>query len=219
MAKPKKAPVDPNKLIDERLAASARAKLARGEAPTARETLSLNRVDRDLIADYGARYVRQVPQATYLEWVGRTQRVVRAQADHFGMPFLGKSINVPEVLRRLHDVLAQVRANAIPPAQRAAESSDEAGKDNRSATAEIRLLEAKADLVEDERDVKRQELLPRASVHEIHSRMARVLRSMGERIGKNYGPHAHRMVNEALDDYEHLIDAFMEQPDTDDFEE
>ncbi|MCA9268988.1 MAG: hypothetical protein KDA41_10985, partial [Planctomycetales bacterium] len=56
-------------------------------------------------------------------------------------------------------------------------------------------------------------LIPRATIHEIMSRVAVVLRSAGETLEKKHGPEARATLDEALDDAERELAALADPAD------
>ena len=64
---------------------------------------------------------------------------------------------------------------------------------------------AKAQLLELELETKRSSLLPREKVRSGLGRFAAILRQLGERLGKRYGPEVIGSVNDALDDCQRVI--------------
>lgn len=65
---------------------------------------------------------------------------------------------------------------------------------------------ARAKLSELELEERRKSLLPRERVRSGLSRFAMILRQLGERLGRRYGPEAAASVNDAVDDCQRVVD-------------
>ncbi len=61
-----------------------------------------------------------------------------------------------------------------------------------------------------ERRVKLGQLLPRDEVHEVLARIATILRTAGEALGREFGPEATEIFNKALDDAQRDIDSCLD---------
>lgn len=64
---------------------------------------------------------------------------------------------------------------------------------------------AKAALAELELEAKTKSLLSREKARTVLGRWAAVIRRMGERLGKRYGPEAASAVNDALGECDHVV--------------
>ena len=90
------------------------------------------------------------------------------------------------------------RGKRQPPAD-----SDEALMDptiTGTSPALERFRHARAGLAELELQAKQGQFLPRQLVHECFGRVASLLRAAGDRLKKDYGPEALKILNEALED-------------------
>jgi hypothetical protein len=65
---------------------------------------------------------------------------------------------------------------------------------------------ARADLAELEREQREGNLIPREEIHDGLVRLAARLRKFGETLQRQFGPEAHRLLEELLDDYQHELD-------------
>lgn len=65
---------------------------------------------------------------------------------------------------------------------------------------------ARAKHAEMDLEVRKHSLLPRDKVHSGLGRFASILRQLGERIGRRYGPDAARSLNDALDDCKRVVE-------------
>ncbi len=73
---------------------------------------------------------------------------------------------------------------------------------------------AKAALAELELAERQQSLLPVDKVREALLRWATLLRRMGERLGKRFGPEASRTVNDTLDECDRVLKDAFRDPET-----
>ena len=123
-AQPKKAPKKPSAkkastkkstsgaatAISERLdreqAAAAIRKVAAGQKLTTKEQSALRRYEKQQEEDRRWQYYASIPQKHWRQMSGRQTKVINEQAVRYGIPFGGASINLPDVVRGIHDFLA-----------------------------------------------------------------------------------------------------------------
>ena len=93
------------KKIDQSLVLKAIEKLEAGKNPSAREMEALRRAirtcgeaSRDLI-------YRTVPIKYYAEKVGLTMTEIKEQADLYGLPLHGPTVDLGKLILRFHDLL------------------------------------------------------------------------------------------------------------------
>lgn len=197
-----------DRAVQERLAQVARDKHARGEQPTEREARAYRVIEEGLLKDYGIRWNQNHPFGEYAQRMGRHINVLYAQGDTYGIPLRGgrQGIDIYAICKRLHDLVEEL-GSARKNGGRAAKSS-EIDDDMEDGPALERYRAAKADMTEDERDMRRQSLLPRDAVHAMHQEWGRILRAAGEKIGKEFGQRAHSILNQAIDDALSRVDAY-----------
>jgi len=65
---------------------------------------------------------------------------------------------------------------------------------------------AEAGMAEIKLGIMRSQILERERVKEIHGQFAAILRQAGERIGKQFGPTASRIMHDAMDDCEAVVE-------------
>lgn len=195
-------------LIDREQAAEALRKRRAGKTPTDRELRALGRVERAQEEEQRWAYYATIPQKHWREMSGRQTKVIREQAERYGIPFGGSKIDLPAVVRALHKFLA---TNARRLAVADGEDPLMAGV-NSPALEEYRRARAKLaelDLLE-----RKQVLLPRDQIHEGLGRITSVLRMAGDALQRQYGPEAQRILDEALDDAQREIDSlYRGEPD------
>ena len=181
--------------VDKQLAAAAMRKRQAGEIPTPRELQALKRVERQLEEEKRWEFYRSIPQKHWREMSGgRQTKVINEQAERYGIPFGGRTIVLPDVVRALHDffaknavILAAGEPDADPPAL-------ERQREIKVQQEMLRLQQMEGSVV------------PRDEVHEVFSRVAAILRQTGETLARQFGDDARRLLDEALDDCQRAID-------------
>lgn len=197
MAEPKTTTITGK--LERELATSAYQKVLRGEKPTDREQAALRRFEKEQEEKRRWAYYRSIPQKHWREMSGRQTKVINEQAARYGIPFGGKTIDLPLVVRSFHDFLA---ANASKLA-----AADEMLQGEPSAALE-RYREERAKLARLDRLERERELLPRHDVREMLGRFAAILRGAGEALEQQFGAAAADLYLEALDDAEREIDGY-----------
>lgn len=167
------------------MAHRAREKLTAGEEPTTREAAALRRVEKVEATAYLDRQLRAVPKGLYCEMAGRSHHVCNQQAKRHGLPLKGATLDLFEVIRSFHDLLAENKV-------RLSRSKPEA--DWRELEREEAFRIKRLDRLERERAV-----LPREEVRAVHQTLVRQLRSLGERLETRFGAEARGMLNDALE--------------------
>lgn len=128
--------------LDRELAAAAIAKRREGTRPNREESAALRRVEKTREEELRWDYYRSIPQKHWRAMSGRQTKVINEQADRYAIPFGGPTIDLPSVVKALHDFLA---ANAV--------------KFSQNGSGELegleRLRRAKAEIAELDRDRKR----------------------------------------------------------------
>ena len=176
----------------EKLIASCKAKIARGEKP-ARHEMRAWQVEEDrLTAEYGGKYVGSLPQKTYIEWAELNARIVYSHGAEFRLPIRGKHLDLRAIVKRIHELLKDG-------------SLANESKGNMESPSIERQRCARADEAEDNRDERRGQLIPRDVCRRVHTVWAKMLRDAGETLGRKHGSDAQDILNEALDDCEQLV--------------
>lgn len=185
--------------IDRELAAKALEKRKSGQSPTTKELAALKRVEKQRDEDLRWEHYAAIPKKHWVQMSGRQVKVLNEQATRYGIPFDGRTVNLPAVVRKLHDFLAE---NAAVLAKRDEDpllsGSDSPGLE--------RYRTAKADLAELELERQRGTLV---SLDRVRDRMAAtftLIRRAGERLQQHYGAAALQILNDALDDCKQLVD-------------
>jgi len=199
--------VSTSELADRKLAAAALQKQQAGQRPARDELAALRRVEKARDAALRATHYGTIAKKDWREWSGRQHKVLNDQADRYGLPIRGRTIDLPAVVRWLHDFLA---ANA----RKLAGSDDE---DPAVAGASSPYMEEKRKW-----DAKRSKLafeeatsqkIDRQAVRAAYSAVADVLRRAGEALRKQHGNDAQKILNDALGDADATIDRMLNNVD------
>lgn len=204
MAKPKSEPiaspatVAASDAVDRELAAAALEKRRRNETPTARELAALRKIEKQREEDLRWNHYRTIPQKHWRQMSGRQAKVLIEQAQRYGLPIGDAIIDLPKVVRALHDFFADHKY------QLARLDDDPAlyGPDSPSLE---RLRIANAKLKELELAERQLQLIPRTLIHERLSGFAAILRRAGDRLQSRFGREAKEMLDQALDDCDSTI--------------
>ena len=116
----------------------------------------------------------------------------------YGLPFGGASIDLPAVVRALHDFLA-THAVAL------AKDQDELMRGSGSPALE-EYRQERAKLARLDRLEREGQLVPRDESREALARIATILGGAGDALGRQFGPGAVELLHEALDDAQREIE-------------
>jgi hypothetical protein len=156
------------------------------------ERQALKRHEREREERLRWQFYRSIPQKHWREMSGRQAKVLREQADRYGLPLGDATVNLPSLARALHDFLAD---NATKLAQ-----DDDPLLQGGGSPALERYREERAALARLDRLDRERELVPREAVRQALGRIAIILRSAGDALGRQFGPSATDLLYEALDD-------------------
>jgi len=185
--------------LDKELAAKAYKKVMAGEEPTAQERAALRRYEHEQEETRRWQYYESIPQKHWRQMSGRQTKVLNEQAERYGIPFGGRTINLPSVVRAFHDFLA---ANA----RKLAEDDDDLMAVDVATPALERYREERAALARLDRLERERMLVSRDEVREGLGRIAMILRGAGDSLQQQYGRGAVELLDEALDDAEREIE-------------
>lgn len=180
--------------LERKLAADAYKKVLGGQELSAREQSVLKRFEKEKEERLRWQYYAAIPQKHWREMSGRQTKVINEQAARYGIPFGGASINLPAVVRALHDFLAE---NAVKLAK-----DDDVLMQGAASPALERYREERAIMARLDRVQREGQLLPRDEVREALGRFATILRGAGEALQREFGPAAAEILYEALNDCE-----------------
>lgn len=139
-------------------------------------------------------FYKAIPQKHWRLMSGRQAKVLIEQADRYDLPFGGATVDLPAVVRALHDFLAD---NALKLAR---DDDDPLLTGGTSSPALERYREERAALAKLDRLERERSLIPRDQCREALGRIATILRGAGDALGRQFGSGATDMLYEALDD-------------------
>lgn len=197
------APLSQTAEIDRALVTSALKKRQQGQTPNSAERAALKRFEEQRDEELRWQHYRSIPQKHWRSMSGRQAKVINEQALTYDLPFDGATIDLPAVVRKLHDFLALHH-------RKFKQVDDDDGLLSGGASPALeRYRDERAKLAKLERLEREQELLPREQVHEGLGRIANILRGVGDTLQKKFGPEALEILNEALDDAEQDIERML----------
>jgi hypothetical protein len=191
--------------LDRQSANEAYRKVLEGRPLSSRERTLLKRVEKDKEERLRWQYYGSIPQKHWRQMSGRQTKVLHEQAARYGIPFGGPHINLPAVVRALHDFLAE---NAV----KLARDEDELMQGGASPALE-RYRQERAMLARLDRLEREGSLVPRDEVRDALARISALLRAVGEALQRQFGREALELYLEGLDDVEREINrSFGEEP-------
>jgi len=193
--------------LDRRQAAEAYKKVLAGQELTVREQTTLKRFEKEKEERLRWQYYASIPQRHWRDMSGRQTKVINEQALRYGLPFGGATVNLPALVRSLHDFLAD---NAQKLAQ-----DDDALMQGSSSPALERYREERALIARLDRLEREARLVPRDEVRDALGRIAAIVRSAGDALQRQFGPAAAEILLEALDDASREIDRSFQSPEED----
>lgn len=199
----KKAPVSASarlsQQLDKELASKAYKKVMAGEVPSASERAALKRFERDQEEQRRWQYYEAIPQKHWRQMSGRQSKVLQEQAERYGLPFGGRIINLPQLVRSLHNFLSANARRLVP-------EGDELLESGPLSPALERYREERAKMARLDRLAREGKLLPRDEVRDGLLQVAMLIRQAGETLGRQFGPEARQIVEEGLDGCQREID-------------
>ena len=184
--------------LDGPLVARAYRKVIDHEALTREERRALERHEKQKEERLRWQYYHAIPQKHWRQMSGRQTKIINEQATRYGLPFGGRTIDLPAVVRALHDFLADN-------AQKLAREDDDLLQGGNSPALE-RYREERAQLARLDRLEREGQLVPRDEVREALGRVAAIIRGIGDALNRQFGAAAVELLLEALDDAEREID-------------
>lgn len=171
------------------------------------ESVALRRHEKSKDEKSRWEHYASIPQKHWKRMSGRQTKVINEQADRYGIPFGGPTVNLPEVVRAWHDFLAENKYKLArdddPLMNGSGSPALERYREERASMARLDRLEREAELLQ--RDVVRQSL----------GKIAGVIRNAGEALQRQFGQSAADILNEALDDAELEIKTFFDGKEAD----
>ncbi len=190
-------PPSASEQMDRELAGSALDKRRRGVTPNTQELAALRRIEQQREEELRWDYYRTIPQKHWREMSGRQAKVINEQADRYQLPFDGAKVDLPAVVKALHNFLAEHGRKLL----------DDAGELTPESTSPMleRIREEDWRLKRVKRLLAEGQVLPRGVVHDWFSQVAGLLRKAGELLEKQFGPEALEIHDKALASAERLI--------------
>lgn len=200
MAAPSGTQTDAASRVDADLVARAYRKAMDRQELTREERGALRRHEKDKEERLRWQYYASIPQKHWRQMSGRQAKVLIEQAERYGIPFGGATVNLSAVVRALHNFLAEnalkLARDEDPLMQGGGSAALERYRDERAAMARMDRLEREG------------RLLPRDLAREALGRVAAVLRGAGDSLQREYGPGAVEILNETLDDAQREVERF-----------
>lgn len=192
--------------LERDTAARAYRKVMSGEKLSRAETYALRKFEKQKEESTRWQYYRSIPQKHWREMSGRQTKVLQEQAQRYGIPFDGRTIDLPAVVRALHDFF---KRNAVKL------SADDELLSGESSPALERYREERAALARLDRLERERVLVSRQEVREGLTRVVSVLRTAGETLQRQFGPGALEILNEALLEVEREMERSDGEPSDD----
>lgn len=188
------------------LASQAFNKQKRGENLTKAELSALEKFECQQNEKRGKEWVLRLPKGVYADWAGRQHKVLDDQARLYGIPLVGRTLNLPLIVKWYHDFFATHRI-----------ALSELVKGDNAVAGEEQTLKGQllAEQIEERRkrnlllqtkvDLDAELVLPRETIHLAHVEAATILRAAQEQLDKRFGQDAGDIVRHALDNVERLF--------------
>ena len=181
--------------LDRRLAQTAYRKVVQGEKLSSEERAALKRYEREQEEARRWEYYRSIPPKHWRQMSGRQAKVILDQARRYGIPFDDNPIDLPKVVRALHDFFAE---NSY----KLTSGNDALLQGDDGSPALERYREERAALARLDRLEREGMLVARDTVRDGLGRIASILRAAGETLERQFGPTALEVLHEALDEAE-----------------
>lgn len=184
------------KTVDTVAALTAKLKQAKGGDLTKSEVSLVKKYDEIVAESNREDALLNLPKGIYCKLSGRQQKVVDEQAVRYGLAIDGSKIDLYQVLKKFHDILAEwgPTINEL----QGAEGSLRTEKLRR----EIELLERRSKSIELDIKNKQDEFIDRNTLRVRMEWLANKLRTVSERLGKRFGADAQVLLNHALSQIE-----------------
>jgi hypothetical protein len=189
----------PDSVVEREVLARAYQKVLRKEPLTNPEQAALKRHEKGREETLRWQYYRSIPQKHWREMSGRQAKVLNEQALLYGLPFGSASISLPDVVRRLHDLLATHGRQLL-----ADESDPLLGRGNSPALEQYR--QERARLAQLDRLEREGELVEAVLVRAFLTRLAELCRTAGTQLQTQCGALAHELWESVFDQIEREVD-------------
>jgi hypothetical protein len=186
--------------IDQQLAMAALDKQRRGESPTREERDALRRYEEAHDETLRIKHYSSIRKKEWVEWSGRQVKVINEQAERYGAPIGGATIDIRNVAKWLHDFLAQNSRRLSNPDN---DDPDYAGCSS-PALEQFREVRTKREELAYERDLKIW--IRRDDVRKGFIIIADRMKKANEALLKQFGAKAQKILNDAWEDVTREID-------------
>ena len=186
-------------VLDQRLAAAALEKSRRGEKPTGQEAAALRRIEKAREERDRERFYRSVPKRHFLAMAGRQATTVNGMGRTWNMPVFGRTVDLYAFVGWVFNFLAEHKHEL-----KAIREGDSHG--NPSQREDTRYKRERTRMIRFRRQQQEGNLLSRADVHEGLAAISAIYRRAGERLRKEFGDDAYRIIDEGWDNAQRMID-------------
>lgn len=193
------------------LAKRALQKQAAGGKLTREEARAVERVKAHQEEEARWRHYATIPKAHYIQLSGRQQKILDDQHRRYGMPVGGKTIDLGELLRWIHQLLADHGRKLLKPDDR-----DDLLYGGDGSPALERYREEQYMLARLERLEREGQLVSLKHVTDGLTKIAAHLRELGEELKKQHGNDALDLLNSHLDECDRMIEAHFASEEVDD---
>ena len=184
--------------LEQAQVAAALRKVVMKETLNRQEQQALKRHEKEKEERLRQQYYRSIPQKHWRAMSGRQTKVLNEQAQRYGLPFGGPTLDLTKLAPALHDFLAK---NALKLARDEDDLMNGAG-----SPALERYREERAAIARLDRRKMEGELQPRHEVREMMGTVASILRGAGDALTQQFGPAAAEILHEALNDAQRHVD-------------
>jgi hypothetical protein len=180
--------------IDRQMVFRAREKQQRGETPTRDERTALRRFEK--IEEERLRwiYYATIPKKHWRQMSGRQNQVLSDQAERYGIPLDGSTIDLAAVAAWLHDFLA-ANSHALNASMARADELE-------------RVRRAQAEKYELENLVRKRELRHVDDVRRTFEFVGQVFRKASMELRQAFGDAAYRILESAVEDAREIVRKF-----------
>jgi hypothetical protein len=187
------------KSVDTVAALTAKLKHAKGESISKAEEKLIRVYDELLHDEIRDGILLNLPKGIYCKLSGRANKVIDEQASRYGLAIDGAKIDLHQVMRRFHDILAEWGPTI----------KELEGENGEMRKEKMRLdisIQKKKDMLLDlELKSKSEEYIQRDLLRTRLTWLATKLRRAGERLGARFGSDAQRLLNDAIVEIEEEV--------------
>ncbi|MBE3132301.1 MAG: hypothetical protein IMZ55_02425 [Acidobacteria bacterium] len=194
-----RTPIEPD-AATRTLARGAIAKHGRGEKATREEAAA--EAQARAWAEEQSRLVhyRTVPKRHLCRLFDRQTKVLHEWADRYGFPFRGETLDLFAVCKAISEYLSRNKYSLPDGSEDPLLAGASQALKDEYVRAQIDEKKKRAALLEIEIREREDRLVSREEIHAGLGRIAAILRDAGEKLQRKFGPEAHRLLSEALDD-------------------